>query len=260
MNIYFRHHSFAQICKKKQLVSAGCWGCWTLSLSDSCFVFHCPKAFHRDEYEATKGAVGGRIQSKPQCCYAFDISGGSSEQKNSSMIQSIAPTRYGTPVIQCQWWVPTTLKICWSYTGFRSEHTFQNPSLSSATFRVWLCDAGSLAVLPLRCGYNMTRWDAAAGTVSLSTHQTKNQHGSPTHCEIDPKSCTSWSIYERFINCGRFEWVSAYFIHFQKPMGDDVTWCPEIQVLSTAAKALATLPSTAREAALYYRHRFGVVR
>ena len=140
-------------------------------------------------------------------------------RKNNSMIQSIAPTRYGTPVIPCQWWVPTTLKICWSYMGVRSEHTFQNPSLCSAAFRVWLCDAGSLAVLPLRCGYNMTRWDAAAGTVSLSTHQTKNQHGSPT-------------------------------------LGDDVTWCPEIQVLSTAAKALATLPSTAREAALYYRHRF----
>ena len=224
MNIYiyiFQAPFFAQICKKKVGFS------WLLrvlnSKSDSCCVFHCQKAFHRDEYEATKGAVGGRIQSKPQCCYAFDISGGSSKQKNNSMIQSIAPTRYGTPVIPCQWWVPTTLKICWSYMGVRSEHTFQNPSLCSAAFRVWLCDAGSLAVLPLRCGYNMTRWDAAAGTVSLSTHQTKNQHGSPT-------------------------------------LGDDVTWCPEIQVLSTAAKALATLPSTAREAALYYRHRFGVVR
>lgn len=172
MKNIFQAPFFAQICKE-ELVWAGCWGCWTLSLAsrwlmsniwralaisnendlnstlykgfgclqwwnmhDSCFVFHCPKAFHRDEYEATKG-VGGRIQSKPRC-YAFDISGGSSKQ-NDRMIQSIAPTRYATPVIPCQWWVPTTLKICWSYTGVRSEHTFQN-------LAVWRCchwDAGT---------------------------------------------------------------------------------------------------------------------
>ena len=87
------------------------------------------------------------------------------------------------------------------------------------------CDAGSLAVLPLRCGYNMTRWDAAAGTVSLSTHQTKNQHGSPTHpCEIDPKSCTKliylWKNTESEL---REIWMSfSIFYPFSKTHG---RWC-----------------------------------
>ncbi len=68
------------------------WNCvWWLV-----FFFHCPKAFHRDEYEATKGAVEG---SSTNHNVPMRLAWGSSKQENNRIFK--ASTRYGTPEIPC---------------------------------------------------------------------------------------------------------------------------------------------------------------